>query len=257
MKTLGFIGGGRVTRILLNGFKNANVKFEKIGVFETDKTVSVNLKSDFPEIQTFEDDLRPVLSAEMILLALHPPKIMETLQSVNSNISESSVIISLAPKITIRQIQAGISRNQKVIRMIPNAGSYINKGYNPVCFADEVSDDLRDEMVALFEKVGKVPVVEENQLEGYAMISAMGHTYFWFQFRHLRDLALQYGIPGEDADESIYEMVRGTIDTLFKSGLTYEQVIDLIPVKPIADSEKYITDIFTEKLNSVYNKIKV
>ena len=30
MKTLGFIGGGRITRILLNGFKNANVSFGKI-----------------------------------------------------------------------------------------------------------------------------------------------------------------------------------------------------------------------------------
>ena len=140
--------------------------------------------------------------------------------------------------------------------MIPNAGSYINKGYNPVCFADEVDNNIRDEIVALFEKVGKVPVVKENQLEGYAMISAMGHTYFWFQLKHLRDLALQFGIPGEDADESIYHMVQGTIDTLFKSGLTYDQVIDLIPVKPMAESEKYIMDTFSEKLNSVYNKIK-
>jgi pyrroline-5-carboxylate reductase len=36
MKTIGFIGGGRITRILLNGFKNADIKFEKISVYETD-----------------------------------------------------------------------------------------------------------------------------------------------------------------------------------------------------------------------------
>jgi hypothetical protein len=40
MKTSGFIGGGRITRILLNGFQNANVSFKKINVYETNETVS-------------------------------------------------------------------------------------------------------------------------------------------------------------------------------------------------------------------------
>lgn len=30
--SIGFIGGGRVTKILLQGFANKNVKFEKVGV---------------------------------------------------------------------------------------------------------------------------------------------------------------------------------------------------------------------------------
>jgi len=50
MKTLGFIGGGRITRILLQGFKTANVSFEKIHVYETNEMVLNALKTDYPQI---------------------------------------------------------------------------------------------------------------------------------------------------------------------------------------------------------------
>jgi hypothetical protein len=35
-------------------------------------------------------------------------------------------------------------------------------------------------------------------------------------------------------------MLWGTIETLFNSGLTYEKVIDLVPVKPMADLKVYM-----------------
>ncbi len=57
MKTLGFIGGGRITRILLNGFKNANVSFETIYVYETNETVLSALKTDYPRNRNFKHRL--------------------------------------------------------------------------------------------------------------------------------------------------------------------------------------------------------
>jgi pyrroline-5-carboxylate reductase len=38
-RTIGFIGGGRVTKILLQGFKNKNMKFGKIVVADTNHEV--------------------------------------------------------------------------------------------------------------------------------------------------------------------------------------------------------------------------
>jgi len=49
-QSLGFIGGGRVTRILLQAFKNKNAHFNKIVVTDTNTDVSGNLKKSFPDI---------------------------------------------------------------------------------------------------------------------------------------------------------------------------------------------------------------
>ena len=48
--------------------------------------------------------------------------------------------------------------------------------------ADErVVPELRDEILELFKPLGSIPVVSDSKIEAYAVISAMGHTYFNFQ----------------------------------------------------------------------------
>ena len=48
--TLGFIGGGRITRIILQAFKNKSIKFDSIIVFEPNSETSSELQKHFPEL---------------------------------------------------------------------------------------------------------------------------------------------------------------------------------------------------------------
>jgi pyrroline-5-carboxylate reductase len=256
MKTLGFIGGGRITRILLNGFKNANVSFKKIFVYETNVNVLNALKADYPQIVTSGTDSSMSASSDWVFIALHPPVVMDTLNANKNTIGRDALVVSLAPKITIDKIKSVLSDVQNIARMNPNAGSYVNKGYNPVCFAQTVEKGVVKEFLEIFEKLGKVPVVPENQIEAYAMISAMGHTYFWYQLQQLKELGLSYGLSEKEANETISAMLWGTTETLFNSGLNYDKVVDLVPVKPMAEHENTIKEYYKTCLNGLYQKIK-
>jgi pyrroline-5-carboxylate reductase len=256
MKTIGFIGGGRITRILLNGFKNAGISFETIYVHEINKTVSGALKADFPEIIISASDSAKAASSDWVFIALHPPVFMETLNVIKDNIRKDAMLISLAPKIIIDKIQSVIPDAPNIARMNPNAGTFVNKGYNPVCFARSTNKNIIKEYLRIFEKLGKIPVVPENQIEAYAMISAMGHTYFWYQLQELKELGLSYGLSESEANDSISAMLWGTTETLFNSGLCYDKVIDLVPVKPMAEHENTIKEYYNTCLNGLYQKIK-
>jgi pyrroline-5-carboxylate reductase len=256
MKTLGFIGGGRITRILLNGFKNANVSFGKIFVCETNETVLDALKADYPQIETSGTDSSMAASSDWLFIALHPPVLIETLTAIKDSIKKDTLVISLAPKITIDWIRSVLSDVQNIGRMNPNAGTYVNKGYNPVCFAQDADKNVAREFLEAFEKLGKVPVVPEAQIEAYAMISAMGHTYFWYQLQQLKELGLSYGLSENDANKTISAMLWGTTETLFNSGLNYDKVVDLVPVKPMAEHENTIREYYRTCLNGLYQKIK-
>lgn len=144
-----------------------------------------------------------------------------------------------------------------VARMNPNAGTVVNRGYNPICFSENVTSKIRNEFLNCFIKLGKIPVVAESKIESYAVISAMGPTYFWFQLQQLKELAMEFGLSETEAHETISEMLAGAIATLFYSGLNYNETSDLIPVKPLAENEAEIKEIFKKKLTEVYNKIKV
>jgi len=256
MKTLGFIGGGRITRILLHGFKNADVSFDGIFVFETNEAVLNALKSDFPHIQDSGTDRALAASADCVFIALHPPVLMEALNSIRNFINKNALVLSLAPKITLDKIQAILPDIPNIARMNPNAGTYVNKGYNPVCFAENTNGAIMDDFIEVFKKLGQVPVVPESLMEAYAMVSAMGHTYFWFQLQQLKELGQSYGLSGKEAIEAISVMLSGTTETLFRSGLDYEEVIDLVPVKPLAEYEGRIKEFYQSSLNGIYQKIK-
>ncbi len=256
MKTIGFIGGGRITLILLQGFKNANVKYNNIYVYEPNETVLNALKIKFPSIEGSTSDSIQAATSDMVFLALHPPVLMESIQSLKNSFNSNSLFVSLAPKITIEKIKSAIPQIPNIARMNPNAGTFVNKGFNPVCFADTTSKNAINEFINLFEKLGKVPVVSESKIEAYAVISAMGHTYFWFQLQELKELALTFGLTENEAKETITAMLWGTSETLFNSGLPYADVINLVPVKPLAEHENTINEFYRASLNGIFQKIK-
>jgi len=49
-KTAGFIGGGRIVRIILNGWKRKNAMPSEIKVLEIKPEVAERLKKQFPEV---------------------------------------------------------------------------------------------------------------------------------------------------------------------------------------------------------------
>jgi pyrroline-5-carboxylate reductase len=255
-KSIGFIGGGRITKIFLKGFKNAGVEFSNIKVFDPNEESLHKLKGAMPEIEITTNNLEQLAMSEVIIVALHPPMLMEMLEKIKPFVQASTMIISLAPKITIEQIQGVLPEVSSIIRMNPNASNIINQGVNQVAFSNSMTDFNRTYVMELFGKLGKTFVVEESKIEAYAVICAMGSTYFCFQLQHLRDLGVQFGLDQEEAKYLIKDMMSGTINTLFFSDIPEEEVADLVPVKPIGEYEDTIKTFYSEKLTGIFNKIK-
>jgi pyrroline-5-carboxylate reductase len=253
-KTLGFIGGGRITRIILQAFRNKNMDFDLISIYDPDKEVTDNLKKQFKGINIAGTSSGPA-AQDIIFLAVHPPVIMDTIKEISKVVRENSIVVSLAPKITVDQIISVIPQGQ-IIRMIPNATSYINKGYNPVCFHKAFSPKEKKELMKLFRKMGKTIEVIEEELEAYAIVSAMLPTYFWFQWKKMEEIAIRTGLTKDASRRISKATLSRAIKLYYNSGLSPEEVIDLIPVKPIGEHEKEIETILENKLLGLYQKIK-
>jgi pyrroline-5-carboxylate reductase len=256
MKTIGFIGGGRVTRIFLKAFANAGKELNGISVYDPNQEVLDNLKNLFQGISVSSADPSPAAGADIVFLAVHPPVMMETLISIQPILKPSAMIVSLAPKFTLEKIGSVLINHTDIARINPSASSYINEGINPVCFSGRMNPEARRTLLDLLNALGAMPEVEETKIEAYAMISAMGHTYFWFQVQKLKELALSFGMNEREAEEVITGMMEGTVKTLFHSGLSYPEVIDLIPVKPLGPVESMISGFYDDHLIPLFHKIK-
>jgi len=251
-KTIGFIGGGRITRIILQAFQNKGFQPDKIAVFDISSEVLLALHQKFPKVEI--SSIETVASQDFIFIALHPPVILDTLEQVKHRIKHEACVISLAPKITLERISAKLDGFQRIGRLIPNATSYINKGYNPVCFSKDYTD--HEEILDMLKILGETFIVEEPRMEAYAIASAMLPTYFWFQWHEMHQIGKKMGLDENESRETVEKTLVAAIETLYHSGLSYEEVIDLIPVKPIAGHEHQIKEIFSNTLSTVFEKIK-
>lgn len=254
-KSLGFIGGGRIVRIFLEGWRRAGKMPGKIVVHDCNPEALAKLKAQFPAVEAVNDKALAA-AQDIVFLAVHPPVMAETASSLRGILKANTVVVSLAPKFTIAKLSELLGGFANLARVIPNAPSICNQGYNPLTFGAELTPADKPAVLDLLEPLGDCPEVLEHKLEGYALLSAMGPTYLWFQIQALRDVATGFGLTLEDIDPALKRMVCGGTRTLLESGLTPAEVIDLIPVKPLAEMEQQINEFYRTRLPALYEKIK-
>ncbi|MGB9721495.1 MAG: pyrroline-5-carboxylate reductase family protein, partial [bacterium] len=242
--------------IILAGLKRAGKVPDEVMVSDINNEVLKRLKDEFPEIKIALNDNTAPAEKEILFLAIHPPVVPSVLNEIKALIRPTTFLISLAPKITIKNILETIKCFPKIVRMIPNAGSVVNEGYNPIAFADTVNQEEKEFLIKFFSVLGECPVVPEEKLEAYAMITGMGPTYFWFQLNELKEIAKNFNLTEKEAEDGIAKMINGTVKTLFELGLSPEQVMDLIPLRPLADYEQQIKEAYHSKLEPLFKKLK-
>ena len=250
---VGFIGGGRVTRVLVGGWRHAGSLPEVIFVNEPDDSAFARLAELCPEVR--RASMEDAAAAGVVFVALHPPVLASVMPGLRPCLGPQATVVSLAPKVPLSTLTAGLG-TARVVRMIPNAPSIIGRGYNPVAFGEGLDDSARKDLSALFAPWGAWPEVPEHELEAYAILTGMGPTYYWYQWQALRDVSVQFGLSPERADDALRHMLDGAVATLLQSGLPPAAVMDLIPVRPLQSIEESVTAAYSTALPALFAKIR-
>jgi pyrroline-5-carboxylate reductase len=255
-KSMGFIGGGRITRIFLEALNRKRMLPGTVVVSDASAEALQKLKARFPKVEISECDNAKPAAQEIVFLALHPPAIGGGLGEIKSALQPGTVLVSLAPRFTIKALSEGLGGFTRIVRMIPNAPSVVNEGYNPVTFGPGITKKEKEDLSRLFKKLGDCPEADEEKLEAYAMITAMGPSYLWFQLYELLELGKSFGLTEKQAWKGIKKMLKGALETIDESGLSPDEVMDLIPVKPLGEDEAAIRNAYRTKLTGLYRKLK-
>lgn len=255
-QSLGFIGGGRITMILLAALEKQNLLPAQVVVSDMNAEVLTTLSQRFPTVRMVTSRNAEAAGQDIVFLALHPPTAGEVLGSVKGTIRKDAIVVSLMPKLTTAQISGMLGGFSRIVRMIPNAPAIIGKGYNPIVYPAGLSIQEKDQIARIFSAFGTCPEVAENKLEAYAVITAMGPTYLWFQLYELGALARSFGMTETEAADAVRQMAEGALATMDDAGLAPENVMDLVPVKPLGTDEPAILAAYREKLPGLYAKLK-
>jgi pyrroline-5-carboxylate reductase len=254
--SVGFVGGGRITRVLLEGWRRSGGLPPGIVVSDPDASVVERLAAAFPGVRVVRDDNVQAARQDVVFAAMHPPAMKAALVPLAGQLQRRAVVVSLAPKFTCAALRELLGGHDRLARVIPNAPSVVGAGFNPVAFGPGLDAEGREAVARLLAPLGAAPEVPESQLEAYAVIAAMGPTYLWFQLDLLATLGREFGLPAEAAARCVAAMAVGSARTLAESGLPPAEVMDLIPVRPMADEEAALVAAYRTRLTAIHTKIR-
>jgi len=255
-KALGFVGGGRVARFILGGLRRAGRLPQTVVVSDIDAGALDRLRACVPDVTAALGDNSRAAAQDIVFIAVHPPAVTAVLAEIKPYLREEAVLVSLAPRVSIARISECLGGFGRIVRAIPNAPSVVNSGYNPLCYSEALGEADRAEVNRLFSVLGECPEVAEEALEAYAVLTAMGPTYLWFQIQELQEIGESFGLTSGEAATAVQKMVEGAARTMYESGLPPEEVMDLVPVKPLADQEESIREAYRSKLSAAFARLR-
>jgi pyrroline-5-carboxylate reductase len=237
------------------GWQRAGKLPASVVVSDASEEVLTVLKNQCASVRTALRDNKLAASQDIVFIAVHPPVIAAVLDEIKSSLAPSAIVVSLAPKFPISKLAALLGGCQRIARVIPNAPSIVGAGHNPMAFASALSEAERAEVAALWQPLGQCPVVVEEKLEVFALLSARGPNYFWFQFQELERLGVSFGLTADEAATAVRQMARGAVATLADAGLSPEAVMDLIPFR-MGEAEETIRAALRANIEAGYRSLK-
>ena len=174
--SIGLVGAGNMGGALLAGWLKSGIDPERITVVDP---------SPPPKIaeQLHQNGVRRVESADacqpvdVLILAVKPQIMDGVLPTLSPMIGPSTLLVSVAAGITIRSMAKSVG-DRPSVRVMPNTPALVGQGMSVGYANSRVSADQRATIDELFQVVGKVAwVFDEQQIDAVTAVSGSGPAY--------------------------------------------------------------------------------
>ena len=135
-------------------------------------------------------------------------------QAENDGVEQ--VFVSVVAGITIKYFESKFPAGTSVIRAMPNAPALVGAGISALAPGRFVSAEQLKEVSALFDSVGGVLTVPEEQLDAVTAVSGSGPAYFFLLVEALVDAAVGVGLTRKVAIDLAAQTMAGSAAMLFE-----------------------------------------
>jgi pyrroline-5-carboxylate reductase len=158
-----------------------------------------------------------VAGADVVLVAVKPSYVVEVLKQAASKLQPDALVISVAGGITTASMEAAVPTNVAVIRAMPNTPAIVGRAVTGISTGSRVSEIQLETALDLFETVGRVVVLPEEQIDALSTISGSGPAYVFYLIEQLTLAAQQMGFAEDVAAMLVEETFAGATELLSAS----------------------------------------
>jgi pyrroline-5-carboxylate reductase len=228
-KQIAILGTGSMGKAILSGMLAAGTSPVNVRVTTKSKTSADAISSNHGvQATALESDSAANSSAakgaDLVILAVKPNMILETLSEVAAALKPDCLVVSVAAGITTAAMEEQLSGNAAVVRAMPNTPSVVGLGVTGISKGSNVSAKQLDLAVELFSSVGKVLVVDESKIDALSTISGSGPAYVFYFAEKLITAAKSLGFSEQEASLMVKETFLGSATLLATSSSSPEEL---------------------------------
>ncbi|MEY2694243.1 MAG: hypothetical protein RL142_591 [Actinomycetota bacterium] len=204
-----------------------------------------------------------VVDADVVLVAVKPAYVVEVLKETAANLKTGSLVISVAAGITTASMESVVPDSVAVVRSMPNTPAIVGRAVTGISTGSRVSNDQLETALELFETVGRVVVLPEDQIDALSTISGSGPAYVYFLIEQLTVAAQNMGFGEDIAAMLVEETFAGATELLSVAEQSPEALRKQVTspngttMQAVAVLEKANLDgIFTEALKAALARAK-
>ncbi|MET1051643.1 MAG: pyrroline-5-carboxylate reductase [Mycetocola sp.] len=227
---IAILGSGSMGSAILSGLLQPGVTVSG-GIRVTNRTrakAEELAKRDGVTSLSVEDDpdanRSAVRGAHVVLVAVKPAMVPDLLREIADALEPGTLVISVAAGVTVATFESLLPASIPVLRSMPNTPSVVGRGVTGLSAGTRSSDDDLALARAVFDTVGTVVEVPEEQLDALSTISGSGPAYVFLLIEELTKTAVAKGFTPEQAAVLVNGTFRGAAELLAQSDQTPEQL---------------------------------
>ena len=217
-KKLAVLGTGKLGGILLRAFLKKNL-FAPNNVTATVKhTEKASTLAKELGASVTTDNRKAVHGADIVLLGVKPQVVGDVLKEIASELSEKTLVISVAASVPTNYNEQHAGAKVPVIRAMPNTPSTVGCGMTGICRGSHATADHLEITRAMFDTVGRTVIVDEKNMDAVTGLSASGPAFAYIILESLAEAGVKVGLPRDVATLLAAQTMKGAASVVLETG---------------------------------------
>lgn len=218
-KKIGFIGSGNMGEALISGLVLSKAARPENIICSDISSETLKSVQEKYGVLTTTSNIEVCEKSEIIIYATKPQILGSVLKETSSALDKSKLVISIAAGVPLAAIAAGLKKELRLIRSMPNICAFVKESATAVCAGQFVQDGDVELARAVFDSVGKTVFIQENMLmDAFTGLSGSGPAYIFIIVDALADAGVKMGLSRKNALFLSTQTVLGAARLLLESG---------------------------------------
>lgn len=212
---IGLLGLGKMGSAILKGLLDSDLTYN-IGAYSH--------HSCLLPIKCYDSEEELYENSDIFIFCIKPQNFPEVIEKLKSCRKTPKILVSIAAGIKIDYLinQLGVN---KVVRLMPNTACASKKGVITMATSKEVSSEDITFVKSIFETIGSVYSVTEEEINKLLPLNGSFPAYFYYFINSFVKASMKQGISAEMAREIILKTILGSTDLALKETKSLDQMI--------------------------------